>query len=120
MTREEMKYLLKRFNYIQEAVKQEKPSIIITVGNRKERISIDENVVKLVSVVQQALELEPSEQVRLLMTESIVKGKNDIHVFGHFSITKSTFYRIKNEFTEKLFQLCIFHRLVLKNEIWNQ
>lgn len=119
MTREEMRYLLRRFRYIEKAYKQKKPSALITIGKRKERISIDEPVKTLISVVYKALEAEQSEQVRDLMTQSIREGKSDLYIFAHNMISKSTFYRIKAEFMELLFELCILEGIVLEEEIFS-
>ncbi len=53
------------------------------------------------------------------MTQSIREGKSDLYIFAHNMISKSTFYRIKAEFMELLFELCILEGIVLEEEIFS-
>lgn len=117
MTKEEVKYLLKRYRFIYQAQQCNQASAFFTVGNRKERIEITESVKKFSNAVIKALEKSKDEFTRKIIESSIISGNSDVYVFSHFSISRGSYYTIKDEFFQRLFCLCICEGLVSQDEI---
>lgn len=117
MTKEEIAYLLKRYRYIVKIMEQKKASECFVIGDKKERIAIDENTKTFVEAVQRALELEPDEYVRNVLKQILMSGDNDYYIYLTNNLTKSSFYRLKGAFTEFVFCLCILRGLVSESEL---
>lgn len=116
MTKEEIKYLLKRYKRLKTAIQEKRTSVFYTLSGKHERIAIDETVKAFVSIVDQALEMcAPFD--RKLMQQLVLEERNDIYIFTHNSLAKSSYYQIKNRFLDNIYVLCVYSRLVSLDEI---
>lgn len=117
MTKEEVRYLLKRYHYIANALKNNRVSAFFSISGRKERIAITEDIKKFSNAVIKALEKIKDDFSKNILRETVLEGKSDVYVFTHFSITRGSFYTIKESFLDRLFNLCVFNGLVTEDEI---
>lgn len=117
MTKDEIRYLLKRYCYIYEALKNEKLSAFFSISGRKERIEITDTIKKFSNAVLKALEKETNDFTRGILNSSVIEGNSDIFVFTHFTITRGSFYAVKENFFNRLFCLCVHAGIVSEDEI---
>lgn len=116
MTKAEMKFLLKRYRYLQKAICTKKNSAFFTVSRRHERIPIDAEIIKFSNAVQKALE-KADDLEKQFMELLVLEGKSDVYIFTHCYVTRSSYYSFKETFLDRLFCLCIFAGLVSEDEI---
>lgn len=117
MTKEEIRYLLKRYRHIQTAMKRNLVAAFFPVSGRKERIAITDDIKKFSNAVLMALEKVKDDFSRDILSHSVLEGKSDVYIFTHYSITRGTYYSIKESFLDRLFCLCILKGLVNEEEI---
>ena len=117
MTQEEVKYLLKRYRQLITAVEHNRSAAFFSIGTRKERISIDEDIKKFVRIVKTALEhcIDPLELVA--MKQRYEKGDSDVSIMTHASLSKNVYYKLKANFTQRVYEYCILEGLVSLEEI---
>ena len=117
MTKEEVRYLLKRYVYIADALQNSRTVEFFSISNRKERIEITEAIKKFSNAVLKALEKEKDEFTKEIMESLVLKNNSDVYVFSHYNVTRGTFYTMKENFIDHLFCLCILYGLVTEEEI---
>ena len=116
MTKDEMKYLLKRYRFLHEAIRNQKNSAFFTISRRQERIVIDPEILKFSNAVQKALE-KTDDYEKHFMEQLVLEGKSDVYIFTHNHVTRSSYYSYKETFLDRLFCLCIIAGLVSEDEI---
>lgn len=117
MTKEESRYLLRRYRYISEALNNGIQTAFFSIGGRKERIEITDTVKKFSKAVLKALEKEKNDYSHEILKALILEGNTDVYVITHYSLTRGSFYTLKEEYCNRLFNLCIHMGLVSEEEI---
>lgn len=117
MTKEEVRYLLKRYRYISYAIQKAHISAQISISGRKERIAITDDILKFSDTVLKTLKKIKDGFSRTILENMVLEGKSDIYIFTHYSISRGSYYTMKESFVERLFCLCIFYGLVAEDEI---
>lgn len=117
MTKEAMKHYLKRYHYLVEAIRQNKDVAEFEIGKRKERIEITRSVRILEQIFNEALENEKDELTATIIRKSIKVGMSDVSIYVFDEIPRSTYYRLKNKFLDKMFCRCISAGSVTAEEL---
>lgn len=117
MTQSEIKFLLKRYHFITDAMEHHRSAAFFSIGTRKERISIDDDVKKFVRIVKTSLDLCTDPLEKSLMKQRYECGESDVYVMMHACISKSVYYKIKTEFSQRVYECCILEGLVSLEEI---
>lgn len=117
MTQEEVKYLLKRYSQLKNAIAHKRSTAFFSIGTRKERISIDHEIVKFVEIVGIALEHCVDSLERDAMRRRYEKGESDVFIMTHIGLSKTVYYKLKASFTQRVYECCILQGLVSLEEI---
>ncbi len=116
MTKKSMEYLVKRYQYIARAVKKDLSEAVFYVGNRKNRIPITEEVKTVFEIINLVYKEEEDTLMRRMM-KGIMTGEKDRYIMRQIHYGKNAYYPRKNAFMDKLFNLCIYRKLVSFDEI---
>ena len=117
MTKKELRYLLRRFPYITDAIKHGHVAAFITISGRKERIAITDDIKKFHNIILKAIAKTQDETSKQIFRECCVAGNTDVNAHTKISITRGTFNRLKNQLVDRLFCLCTLNGLVTEDEI---
>lgn len=115
MNKEDIRRLLRRYTYINDAMTKNLPAALFSASGKQKQIAIDKTIVKFVFAVQRAL-LSLCDFDRFLI-EQFLSGQKDVYIYTHNELSKNSYYRIKREFFAKVYELCIYARLVSLQEI---
>ncbi len=117
MTKEEVRYLLRRYRYISCAIQKEHISAFISISDRKERIPITNDILKFSDTVLKTLKKVKDDFSRTLLEHWVFQGESDVNIYVRYGISRGTYYTMKEAFVERLFCFCIFQGLVTEDEI---
>ena len=100
MTKEEMEIIIKRYYYISRAMKENAERAVFYIGKRKHVIPVTDEIKIIFDIVDKIYKAEQEAPIRLMI---------------HYS--KNSYYEHKDAFIEKVYQCCIYHKLVSLEEI---
>ncbi len=116
MTKKDIKWFVKRYKYIKILIKTGQPKITYYVGKRKEEIVLTEELKKLYEMTED-IYLHIKEGWLQKMIADLLNGKSDLFLFQTYPCGRSTYYKIKKEFREKIYRCCIANDLVAYQEL---
>lgn len=115
MTKTELKEILRYYAQISKSTEVDKAQVVIK--RYRSEIHIDSEWVKGVNCGINELLKSESEIVRKIIEFSYIKGYKDRKVVMHLPISDSSFYRLKKDIEEKIYELCIIYGCVTEDDI---
>lgn len=116
VTKQEIKYIVRRYSFIENAIKDNVDVIKFYVGKRREIIVLDERIKTVKQIIDDVYESEKQEWLKRMMAK-IRKGKTDINIIMEFPYEKNAYYMKKKAFFDKVYACCIAKNLVSYQEI---
>lgn len=120
MTKKEVAHLLKRYRNIMQAIDKGENCVKIEKSGRKEIILIDEIILKFTDILKKVYESETSHLSKKFIDINIIQGNKNLSTYASYPLYRSTYYRYKKEFVDKVYHCCIFEGLVDYQEILNE
>lgn len=122
MNKRQIFYLLKRYSYITDALFRNQSVADFSISRRKERITINNSITKLISLFEIAYTAETNKFTKIIIRSTVIEGNTDVEtlnfpVFDNMAM--NTYRKLKQEFLDKVYALCILHGLVSQEEILN-
>lgn len=119
LIREKIKLVIKRYVPIQKMLKKGQREGFVRVNNRKERLVIDEEMLAIVEIINEIVQQEQTQWLKEFYRQ-ILKGEKDIYILIGCPVERGKYYETKKRFYNKIYQCCIFKRLVLYDEILSE
>ena len=116
MTRADVEEIVKRYPFVIEAVKEGKKTAVFYIGNRKQVFEITEGVKVVYAILEEIEENETDKDV-LCMIDGIKKGRSDVAIIDDVNWQRNAYYERKDRLIDKIFECCIYRRLVEYEEI---
>lgn len=116
MKKDEVGNVIKRYNYIIDAVKNDLPRAVFYTGNRKQVVMITPEMKSVCEIIEIVYENETDEWIKAMIKE-ILSGKSDSEIMMDLYCSKNFYYSRKKTFLQKVYDLCIYRNLVTYEEI---
>ena len=117
--KERIEEVLRRYRYIQAALREGKTEVQFYVGKRKHKIIIDANLKIIFSIIDDISRKETDTYIKI-MIEGIKKGYPDKYIMTKLPMEKNAYYDRKRKFVNKIYQCCICKGLIGYEEILNE
>lgn len=111
MTKEKLKWIIKRLSYILEILHDGKTKISAYISGKKELIVIDNDVIAVLEIMDEIIEYEEIEWRKKIFT-GLRKGYKDIVIMLDSPLGRTKYYEEKKKFVDKIYQCCIYKHLV--------
>ena len=122
MKKQQIFYLLKRYPYIADAIFSNRSVASFSISRRKEQIAINSFVIKVISLFELAYSTETNKLTKEIIRSSVMEGNTDLeslHLPKLNQLSLNTYRKLKQDFLDKVYALCILHRLVSQDDILN-
>lgn len=122
MKKQQIFYLLKRFPYIADAIFSNRSVASFSISRRKEQITIDSSVTKIINLFELAYSTETNSFTKEIIRSSVMEGNTDLeslHLSKLNQLSLNTYRKLKQDFLDKVYALCILYRLVSQDDILN-
>jgi len=116
MTKEEVEIIIKRYYYISRAMKENSERAVFYIGKRKHVIPVTDEIKIIFDIVDKIYKAEQEAPIRL-MIQLMKAGEKDVYIMREIHYSKNSYYEHKDAFIEKVYQCCIYHKLVSLEEI---
>ena len=111
--------MVKRYAPIRKMLKKGQREGFIRVNKRKERLVIDDEMLIIVEIINEIVQQEQTGWLKEFYRQ-ILKGEKDIYILIDCPVERGKYYETKKRFFNKIYQCCIFKRLVLYDEILSE
>lgn len=91
-------------------------TVVFYIGNRKQIFEITEEVKAVYAILEEIEANETYEEV-LCIIDGIKKGRSDVAIMQDVHWQKNAYYERKDRLIDKIFECCIYRRLVEYEEI---
>lgn len=118
MTKEGIEEIIRRYSNIERYVKDGETVASFYIGNRKQTVMITEAVRTVYRIVDEIYERE--DKWMRIMIDGLKKGMTDRMLIRRLPWEKNAYYDRKHRFIEKIYNCCIFWKLVTYDEILNE
>ena len=81
MKKQQIFYLLKRYPYIADAIFSSRSVAGFSISRRKEQITIDSSVTKVISLFELAYSTETNKFTKEIIRSSVIEGNTDLESF---------------------------------------
>lgn len=119
VTTKQIKYIVRRYSFIEQAIKDGVDEIKFYVGKRREVIRVDETIKTVKQIIDDVYESEKQEWLKRMMGK-IRKGATDVNIIIEFPYEKNAYYMKKKGFIYKVYACCAAKNLVTYEEILNE
>ena len=92
--------------------------IHVYISKRKEKIVLDNDVSAAIEIMDEIIDHEQIEWRKKFFMQ-IRKGRKDIAIIFDCPMERTTYYLVKKEFIDKIYQCCIYRGLVDYEDILN-
>ncbi len=116
MTKDNVEKVVKRYRYVHKAIEQNLETITFYIGKRKQKLHIT-NEVKIIYEIINDVYSHIGIKWLSKMIKGILKGKSDTYLITQFPYERSTYYKIKQKFIEKIYRCCIAKQMVAYEEL---
>ncbi|MBE5737874.1 MAG: hypothetical protein E7348_05680 [Clostridiales bacterium] len=116
MTKEKVKYVIKRLPYILEMIRKGISEKDFYISKNKEKIIIDEEVFSVIRIVDEIIENEQASWLKRIFI-GIKNGKSDVAIILNSPAERTKYYEIKREFINKIYTCCVSKGLVSYEEV---
>ena len=117
MTKEKVKYVIKRLPYLLEMINNGILEKEFYISKNKEKIIIDEDVLIVMEIVDEIIRKEDSLWLKKIYID-IKKGRSDIAIISNSPTERTKYYEIKKEFINKIYICCVYRGLVPYEDIF--
>ena len=116
MTKEKVKYVIKRLPYILKMINQGIIEKNFYISGNKEKIIIDEEVISIIEIVDEVIDHEKLFWLKKVFVD-IKNGKSDVSIILNSPMERTKYYEIKREFINKIYICCVYKGLVPYEDI---
>ncbi len=116
MTKSDIEWVIKRYRYIKNLIKNNQKETFYYVGNRKQRISLTEEIRSLYETTEEVY-LHIKEDWLKKLIGGILAGESDVLLLQLYPCGRSLYYTIKKEFVEAIYRCCIAKRMIGYEEL---
>ena len=117
MKRNELRACLRLYPKIREAIERGDREIELIQNERKKKLELRPWVQKLPDIIMEILAGEENEVIRVMIEQSILKGRKSYEIVRALPLSERTYYRWKAKFEEKVYELLILTGEVSREEI---
>ena len=117
MRKDEMRRYLRLYPKIREALERGDREIELIQNERKKKLELRPWVQKLPDIIMEILAGEENEVIRVMIEQSILKGRKSYEIVRALPLSERTYYRWKAKFEEKVYELLILTGEVSREEI---
>ena len=89
---------------------------VLHIGDTVETLEINDNVRIVLSIEDEIIQTEETQWLKEVFA-GIRAGEKDIALISNYPVARTKFYDIKNEFINKIYNICIFKGLVSYEDI---
>ena len=111
MTQEETQFIIKRYTFIDRAITVGDEELNFYVGNRKNGITITEEVKTTYAIIREVFDAETNFLIKY-MIRRILRGDSDVSIMRSMPVMKNAYYARKQRFECKVLMCCIAKGLV--------
>lgn len=111
MTQEETQFIIKRYTFIDRAITVGDEELNFYVGNRKNGITITEEVKTTYAIIREVFDAETNFWIKY-MIRRILRGDSDVSIMRSMPVMKNAYYARKQRFECKVLMCCIAKGLV--------
>lgn len=121
MTKEKVKYIVKRLSYFSKMQAQGVKEADYRISKRKEHLVLDEEVLAVIGVMEEIIESEETKWLQDLLKE-VRYGRKDVTIQIDSPVARTKYYQTKERFVNKVYECCIYkgyvsYEDILKNDI---
>ncbi len=116
MTKAEIEWIIRRYKYIQKAIRQRTDTYDVYIGKRKCRIVITEEVKKVCRIIEDVRKTLAEDWIKK-MVNGILRGKSDTSLIIELPCEKGMYYDRKRKFIEQVYRCCIARDMVQYEEL---
>ena len=120
MTKKELKQILLLYTQVEKALLRKMETVEIKKNRRKERITIKSWMYKLPEIIGLIEENENDAIVKTIIKMNIRKRENDKRVLQNIAVSESTYYRLKRQIVEKIYNMYVILGEVKLKEILSE
>ncbi len=120
MEKKELKYYIKNYRKVEQAIATGEKEIIVGRDRSPQRKELPEWTKKLKEYIHEVMEKERDEVVKKVIRESIIFGKRDREVMMKLPISEGNYYHIKQMIVEKIYELYIYDGYLKRDEILSE
>lgn len=117
MLKDELKRHLRMYADIRNGLAEGVTEIAVCSSGRQKRVGVAPWAYKLKDIISAVISAETEPLAAEMIELCIVRGKSDKAVLSEMPLSESTFYRWKQRFTEKVYELLIQGGEVSRQEI---
>ena len=119
MTKITIETIIKRYQYVIDAIKQGLSRTSFYVGNRKFVLDITEETKTVCDLVKIVVAAEKSNTIKQMINQ-IIAGQTDVFIMSVVPYSRNAYYDKKKAIIEKVYNCCISRGLVSFEEILNE
>ena len=119
MTKDAVENIIKRYPYINDAIKRKLNRATFYIGNRKCVIDITKEVEKVCEIIDIIYNGEKNRLIKRIIKE-IISGQSDTFIINILPLSRNSYYARKQAIVAKIFNGCISWGLVSFEEIINE
>lgn len=116
MTKEKVKYIIKRLAYFSRMMEEEKTEEDCRIGKRKEHLVLDEEVRAVIKIIDDIIDSEETIWLKEMFKE-VRFGRKDISIQYDSPVERTKYYLTKERFINKVYECCIFKGFVTYEDI---
>lgn len=116
MTKETVKYIIKRLSYFSRMLEEGKTEEDYRIGKRKEHLVINGEVLEIIKIIDEIIESEETLWLRQMIRE-MRSGRKDISIQYDSPVERTKYYMTKERFISKVYECCIFKGYVSYEDI---
>ncbi len=116
MTKDEIEFIIKRYQYFKKALKEGKEEDSFYIGNRRQTILITKEV-KTVCEIIEDLRRSIKEDWQQKMVNGILAGKSDTYLIQILPCERNMYYKWKEKFIQSVYRCCAAKQMVGYEEL---
>lgn len=116
MTKEKVKYIIKRLAYFSRMMEEGKTEEDCRIGKRKEHLVLDEEVRAVIKIIDDIIDSEETIWLKEMFKE-VRFGRKDISIQYDSPVERTKYYLTKERFINKVYECCIFKGFVTYEDI---
>ena len=111
----EVKFLLQVYYQFKNRLSGDSASVIF--GGEKRKIALTKEVKALNGILTDVLSTEECDCTKQILSEVIISGRRDKDVMYRLPVSESTYFRLKKELINKIYDMFIYYGFATKEEV---
>lgn len=116
MTKEKIKYIIKRMRYYIKMMSEGKTADDYWISKKKEHLVIDDEVLEVFDVIEEIIESEEEPWLQALLKD-IRRGRKGLAIEVESPVQHTKFNLTKERFISKVYECCIYKHFVTYEDI---